>query len=180
LFNRATTTSTTLRNPSISSSTVPPIPALAKLVELPTYTGLPNFRARIFAKRVVKSKVLLCVKRGVLSVSAGEARYEKPMVSSISRDSKRRCELTFGIAYTKLPSGAAEDASDDVVVRKRRTLGPFLWSWRWMFDCGARGRGNATAMGLLEVSPLGTPFAVDAIAGVRRAALKDRYTAQDR
>ena len=68
------TTSTTLRKPSISSSTVPPIPALAKLVELPTYTGLPNFLASIFASRVVKSKVLPCVKRGVLSVSEGGAR----------------------------------------------------------------------------------------------------------
>jgi hypothetical protein len=81
LSTNPTTTSTTLRKPSISSSTVPPIPALAKLVELPTYTGLPNFLASIFPSRVVKSTVLLCVKRGVLSVSAGEARCKYLAVS---------------------------------------------------------------------------------------------------
>jgi hypothetical protein len=70
-FNKPITTSTTLRKPSISSSTVPPIPALAKLVEFPTYTGFPVLRARTFDRRVVKSRVPPCVKRGVLSVSAG-------------------------------------------------------------------------------------------------------------
>lgn len=59
--NNPTTTPTTLRNPSISSSTVPPMPALAKLIELPTYTGFPNFRASTFARRVVKSSVAPCV-----------------------------------------------------------------------------------------------------------------------
>lgn len=53
----ATTTSTTLLNPSISSSTVPPIPALAKLIELPTYTGLPVLRASNLAILVVNSNV---------------------------------------------------------------------------------------------------------------------------
>lgn len=67
------TTSTTLRKPSISSSTVPPMPALAKLVELPTYTGFPVLRASTFESRVVKSSVPPCVKRGVLNVSDGEA-----------------------------------------------------------------------------------------------------------
>jgi hypothetical protein len=67
------TTSTTLRKPSISSSTVPPMPALAKLIELPTYTGLPVLRASSFESRVVKSSVLPWVNSGVLSVSFGEA-----------------------------------------------------------------------------------------------------------
>lgn len=43
--------------PSISSSTVPPIPALAKLTELVTYVGSPVLRARSLARRVVNSKV---------------------------------------------------------------------------------------------------------------------------
>lgn len=51
------------------------MPALAKLIELPTYTGFANFRARTFANLVVKSNVPLCVKRGVLSVSAGDILY---------------------------------------------------------------------------------------------------------
>ena len=71
--SKPVTTSTTLRKPSISSSTVPPIPALAKLMELPTYTGFPVFRASSFDSLVVKSSVLPCVKSGVLRGSAGEA-----------------------------------------------------------------------------------------------------------
>jgi hypothetical protein len=70
------TTSTTLRKPSISSSTVPPKPAPAKLIELPTYTGLPVLRASSLDKRVVKSSVLPWVNSGVLSVSLGEAVCE--------------------------------------------------------------------------------------------------------
>lgn len=49
------TTSTTFLNPSISSSTVPPMPALAKLIELPTYTGLFVLLAKRRASRVVNS-----------------------------------------------------------------------------------------------------------------------------
>lgn len=74
-LNNPMTTSTTLRNPSISSSTVPPMPAFAKLIELPAYTGLPVLRARILANRVVKSSVPPCVKRGVLRVFEGVALY---------------------------------------------------------------------------------------------------------
>lgn len=73
--NNFVTTSTTLLSPSISSSTVPPIPALAKLIELPTYTGFASFLARTFAKRVVKSNVPAWVNRGVLSVSVGDSLY---------------------------------------------------------------------------------------------------------
>jgi hypothetical protein len=57
--NKPTTTSTTLLNPSISSSTVPPSPALEKLIEFPTYTGLLSFLARTLDNRVVKSRVPL-------------------------------------------------------------------------------------------------------------------------
>lgn len=49
------TTCTTFLNPSISSSTVPPNPALEKLIEFPTYTGFPVLRASSFASRVVNS-----------------------------------------------------------------------------------------------------------------------------
>jgi hypothetical protein len=73
LLSVSITTSTTLRNPSISSSTVPPMPALAKLIELPTYTGLPVLRASSFDSRVVKSNVPPWVNSGVLSVSFGAA-----------------------------------------------------------------------------------------------------------
>ena len=57
LCRRPMTTSTHRLNPSISSSTVPPIPVFAKLIEFPTYTGLPTFRAITLASRVVKSNV---------------------------------------------------------------------------------------------------------------------------
>jgi hypothetical protein len=72
-FSKPVTTSTTLLKPSISSSTVPPIPALAKLMELPTYTGLPVLRASSLERRVVKSSVPPWVYSGVLRVSVGEA-----------------------------------------------------------------------------------------------------------
>lgn len=49
------------------------MPVLAKLMELPTYTGFPVFRASTLLSRVVKSRVLPCVKSGVLNVSEGEA-----------------------------------------------------------------------------------------------------------
>jgi hypothetical protein len=49
------TTCTMVLKASISSSTVPPIPALAKLIELVTYTGSCDFRAKSFAKRAVNS-----------------------------------------------------------------------------------------------------------------------------
>jgi hypothetical protein len=73
LFNRPMTTSTTLLKPSISSSTVPPIPALAKLIEFPTYTGLFVLRASSFESRVVKSRVAPWVKSGVLRILLGES-----------------------------------------------------------------------------------------------------------
>lgn len=47
------------------------MPALAKLDELPTYTGLPVLRASTLDSRVVKSSVVPWVKSGVLSGSAG-------------------------------------------------------------------------------------------------------------
>ena len=75
LFNRFTTTSTTRLKPSISSSTVPPMPALAKLIELLTYIGLPVLRANNLDSRVVKSRVALCVNRGVLSGWLGVVLY---------------------------------------------------------------------------------------------------------
>jgi hypothetical protein len=53
--NSCITTSTTFLNPSISSSTVPPIPAPAKLIEFPTYTGRFVLRASSLARRVVNS-----------------------------------------------------------------------------------------------------------------------------
>jgi hypothetical protein len=83
LLSVSITTSTTLLNPSISSSTVPPMPALAKLIELPTYTGLPVLRASSFDNRVVKSNVPPWVNSGVLSVSFGAA-----LCALISQDSK--------------------------------------------------------------------------------------------
>jgi hypothetical protein len=52
------------------------MPAPAKLIELPTYTGLPVLRASSLDKRVVKSSVLPWVNSGVLSVSLGEAVCE--------------------------------------------------------------------------------------------------------
>jgi hypothetical protein len=73
LFNRPMTTSTTLLKPSISSSTVPPIPVLAKLIEFPTYTGLFVLRASSFEIRVVKSRVAPWVKSGVLRILLGES-----------------------------------------------------------------------------------------------------------
>lgn len=64
-------TSTTLLKPSISSSTVPPMPALAKLMEFPTYTGFCSFLAKSFASLVVKSMVPGGVNSGVLNGSDG-------------------------------------------------------------------------------------------------------------
>tara|TARA_R110002003_G_scaffold1035_2_gene22071 strand:- start:9524 stop:9724 length:201 start_codon:yes stop_codon:yes gene_type:complete len=55
------------------------MPALAKLVELPTYTGLFVFLARTLERRVVKSRVLPCVKSDVLNVSEGAALYTRPV-----------------------------------------------------------------------------------------------------
>lgn len=80
------TTSTTRLKPSNSSSTVPPMPALAKLVELPTYTGFPVLRASNLDNRVAKSRVPPCVKRGVLNVSIGETRCSRPLALVLSQD----------------------------------------------------------------------------------------------
>jgi len=45
-----------------------------------------------------------------------------------------------------------------------------------MFDCGARGRGNATSMGLLEQYPSDAPFATaEAIVEDRSVTLKVQY-----
>jgi hypothetical protein len=120
-FNKPITTSTTLRKPSISSSTVPPIPALAKLVEFPTYTGFRVLRARTFDRRVVKSRVPPCVKRGVLSVSAGVTLWV--CVSDTSSHHVHDA-LTFGMAYTKEPNGAEDADSGVAVVRKSSRFGP--------------------------------------------------------
>jgi hypothetical protein len=47
------------------------------------------------------------------------------------------------------------EGSGDVVVRKRRSELPVFVSWMWIFVCGALGRGNETAISLLEASLLG-------------------------
>lgn len=60
------TASTTRLNPSISSSTLPPPAAPAKLTLLPTYAARPVFRASTFAKRVAKSSDAGSVYSGVL------------------------------------------------------------------------------------------------------------------
>ena len=65
------------------------------------------------------------------------------------------CMCTLGMAYTKLPIGAVAVDSPVDVVRKSIILGPLAWSWRWTFVCGARGRGNATSIGVERVSPSG-------------------------
>jgi tRNA(Met) C34 N-acetyltransferase TmcA len=61
--------------------------------------------------------------------------------------------FTLGIAYTKLPIGA-EVAESDVVVVKKATMEVRLSvNWRWIFVCGARGRGNATSIGFAIMMP---------------------------
>lgn len=66
-----------------------------------------------------------------------------------------RDSFTLGIAYTKLPRGAAVEDSDVVVVRKRSSDVRLLVSWRWMFVPDARGRGNETSIGFFEAVPFG-------------------------
>jgi hypothetical protein len=66
---------------------------------------------------------------------------------------------TFGMAYTKLPIGEEVADSPEDVVRKSRIFGPLSRSWRWMFVCGARGRGNEISIGLFDTIPSVFPFA---------------------
>jgi tRNA(Met) C34 N-acetyltransferase TmcA len=62
--------------------------------------------------------------------------------------------FTLGIAYTKPPIGA-EVAESAVVVVKKATMEVRLSvNWRWIFVCGARGRGKATSIGFAIVIPL--------------------------
>jgi hypothetical protein len=152
------TTSTTLLNPSISSSTVPPMPALAKLDEFPTYTGFPVLRASTLDKRVVKSSVAPWVKSGVLSVSAGVA-FCVWQSASASNNHAGACTAgnsrrTFGIAYTREPKGVDDAESDVTVVRNTTRFGPLSMSCRCMLVAGALGRGNETSKGACDTSPL--------------------------
>ena len=59
------TMSATFLKASSSSSTEPPRAVLAKLMELPTYTGSCVFLAKSFARRVVNSNVGSTVHNGV-------------------------------------------------------------------------------------------------------------------
>jgi len=149
--SRPVTTSTTRLTPSSSSSTVPPMPALAKLVELPTYTGFPVLRASNLDSRVAKSRVPLFVKRGVLNVSAGETRCSHSLALFFSLGIltifSRFRKLTFGIANTNEPIVVTDGESGVVVVRKSSKLGPLSVSCRWTLVCGAFGNGKATSIG---------------------------------
>jgi hypothetical protein len=53
--------------------------------------------------------------------------------------------LTFGMAYTKLPKDAGVEAASAEVVRKRRREVRWFVRCRWMWVCGARGRGKESS-----------------------------------
>jgi hypothetical protein len=87
------------------------------------------------------------------------------VVSSTSYCHVQDGVLTFGIAYTKEPSGAEEADSGVAVVRKSSRFGPLSVSWRCMFVCGAFGSGKETSIGACDASPLVTAAAIVGVEG---------------